>query len=236
MKRLTFSLVLLAPRFLFAQTVDIETAYVNKCLAENKWTQVVATDNARLWKQIRGEYPVIPYDTTTGEVVVEHVITFAGVTQAQAFKRVKEWAALHFGSLAAVTDYEDAESGKIILEGWVPVLYESTFDNLWGKNKSVPMTRSLYFSLVVTVKDGKAKVGYKNMKYHYTIGGYVLGNVYMPVEWVRMPLGQAFPITAGDPGTWKGSIDLIRRTMSEVNATAPSLEKYIRDVVKDYGF
>ena len=41
--------------------------------------------------------------------------------KGQAFKRVKEWAALRFGKLDDVLEYEDAESGKIIVEGWVPV-------------------------------------------------------------------------------------------------------------------
>lgn len=236
MKKIFFMVALCAPVWACGQTVELEEAYVNKCISEKTWTQIESTDRGKQWKALRAVYPKIPYDTATKMVTVEHIVTFPGVAQAQAFKRVKEWGALHFGSLDAVTDYEDAESGKIIMEGFVPVTYEATFENMWGTTKSVPTFKSLYFSLVVTVKDGKAKVRYENLKYHYTVGGYMAGSVYVPVEVVRLPFGVGFPITAGAPGTWKGAVELLNKTMSELNATAPSLEKYVREVTADYGF
>ena len=236
MKNVLFFLALWAPVVGWGQTVEMEEVYLNQCMADKKWDQPTGLEKVRLWKQLRDVYPVIPFDTATKDVLVEHIITFPGVMKGAAFKRVKEWGALHFGSLEAVTDYEDAESGKIILEGWVGITYESTFSNFWGTTKAVPTSRHLYFSLVVTVKDGKAKMRYENLKYHYTVGGYIVGNTYFPVELVRAPLGRMFPITAGESGTWKGSMDLLSKTMQELNATAPSLEQYVRDVAVDYGF
>lgn len=229
--------LVLAPWCGWGQTVELEEEYLNKCVREQKWTQAEATERVRLWRQMKVEYPVIPYDTSAKEVTVDRVITFPGVKREVAFRRVKEWAALTFGSLEEVTDYEDAASGKIILEGYVVVTYQASFDNLWGNLKSVPDSKRLYFSLVVTVKDDKAKVEYKNLKYWYTIGGYTIGNTYIPLEVVRMPFGLGFPVTAAaDKGTWKGALDLLRKTMVELNATAPSLEAYVRAVDEDYKF
>jgi len=236
MKKLLFVLAVCAPWMGWGQTVEMEEAYMNKCLSDKTWDQVHGAERVRLWRTLRDGYPIIPFDTATRSVTVEHIISFPGIDKVTAFKRVKEWGALHFGSLEAVTDYEDLESGKIILEGWVPVSYDATFENIWGNVKSVPSYRSLYFSLVVTVKAGKAKVRYENLKFHYSVGGYIVGGVYMPVELVRAPLGGLFPITSSDSSTWPGSVDLIRKTMRELNATAPSLETYVRSAEADYGF
>lgn len=221
----------------WGQTVELEEQYLNKCVKDQKWRAEEAIDRVRLWRQLKGDYPAIPYDTATGEVELVRVIEFPGVKKDVAFRRVKEWGALQFGSLAEVTDYEDMESGKIILEGFVPIVYMATVDNLWGTNKSVPASKDMYFSLVVTVKDGKAKVEYKNLKFRYTVGGYTIGSVYVPMEVVRMPFGNVFPITsADDKGSWKGAMDMVRKTMRELEGTAPSLEQYVRAVEEDYKF
>jgi hypothetical protein len=240
MKKVLFFFVLMGCQsvLMSGQTVALEEAYINECIRSQKWSQTESAERVRLWKQLRLDYPVLPYDTLMDRVVVEHVITFPGVMKDQAFKRVKEWSALHFGSLAAVTDYEDAGSGKIILEGWSSVWYSATFDNLWGKSKTQPAERQVLYSLVVTVKDGKAKVRYENIKYKYRIVGYMnSANQYVAAQDFTIALSGLFPVASvEDSATWKGSLDLLRKTMEVLNATAPSLEKYVRDSVGDNDF
>lgn len=237
MKKIFIALALCAPWVAaWGQTAAMEEKYLNEAVTSGKLTQAEATYRARLWKEIRGEYPVIPYDTAKKELVFDQVIAFPGVTKAVAFKRVKEWAALNFGKLDAVLEYEDAESGKIILEGWTAVLYEDSYENVWGKMKAFPNNRDLTFSMVITLKDGKAKVEYENLKYRYWIWGLVLNGVYHPRELVHVGLEFGFPLISGDPGTWKGTFNLLSRTIAELNATGPSIEKHIRAADDDYRF
>lgn len=220
----------------WGQTMAAEEKYLNEAVTSGRLTQTEATYRAKIWKEIRGEYPEIPYDTATKSLSVDQVISFPGVTKAQAFKRVKEWAALHFGKLDAVLEYEDVESGKIILEGYVPIVYEASYENVWGKMKTRPDSKSLTFSMVLTIKDGKAKVEYENLRYQYWIYGLAINGVYHPRERVDVDLKFGFPLISGDPGTWKGTFNLIRQTISELKATGPSIEKHIRDVANDCGF
>lgn len=219
------------------QSIAAERAILNTALKEGLLSAPEVTERVRALKDLEPIYPVLPMDTATGKVEVSTVITFPGVTKAQAFKRVKEWAALNFSDLESVIDYEDVEMGKIILEGGVQVWYSATMKNVWGAAKSMPEERWLLFSLVVTVKDGKAKVEYKNLQHRHTIPGYInAANQYVPKQEFLYPMSFLLPLAWSAPATWKGTIDLLNKSMSELNATAPSLEKYIREVVVDYGF
>lgn len=236
MKNVFFILMVCAPWVGWGQTVEIEEAYLNNMVKNAIVNQAEAMNIARAWKDVKSIYPVIPFDTATKEILVEKVIAFPGITKAQAFKRVKEWAALNFGKLDAVLEYEDLETGKIILEGFVHISYEITYEGFWGKIKSAPTGTDLKFSLVVTLKDGKAKVKYENLAYKSVIGGYMAGSTYVPRETVVSRIVMGFPLVAGPPSSWRGNFDLLNKTMRELNATAPSLEKYVRAVVDDYGF
>lgn len=235
---LLFLALVAAPVLGWGQTVAIEKSLLNKALKEGTLTSEEVTERARMLREIEKIYPVIPYDSATGRVAIpDVVISFPGVTKAQAFRRVKEWAALTFNDLESVVEYEDVESGKIILEGWTSVVYSSSFKNIWGKVKSAPDERRLLFSLIVTVKDGKAKVGYENLKYRHTIAGYInSANQYVPKQEFEYPVLVAFPLAFSEPGSWKGAIDLMNKTMDELKSTGPSLEKYVRAFVEDYGF
>lgn len=220
------------------QTVAMEKAMLNQALKDGSLTTQEVTDRVRMLRELEGVYPVIELDTATREILVpERVITFPGVTKDRAFKRVKEWGALKFGSLDAVTDYEDAETGKIILEGWVSVWHSASYKNIWGTVKTFPEERQVLFSLVITVKDGKAKMRWENLKYKHRIPGYFsTSNIYVPAQEFIYPVYTAFPLAMSDPGTWKGKIDLLNNTLLELNATYPSLEKYVRTVDDDYRF
>jgi hypothetical protein len=219
-----------------AQTVEIEAEILNRGISEKKWDPVETQERAKLWKQERGNYPKIPYDTVLKKVIFQHIIKFDGISKQQAFKRCKEWAAFEFNKLDAVTEYEDAESGKLILEGWVRIPFTQTYKNVWGNTKSAPSWSDLYFSLMVTLVDGKAKVSYHNLRFESYIPGYAIGNIYIPSEIVKSRFESLFPIVDHDFASWGGIFDLLRNSLADINATAPSLEKYINGLGGDYRF
>jgi len=235
MKQLMIVL-LFAPVLGWGQTVEIEAAYLNKQIADNKWTQEEALARGKMWTQIKGKYPLLDYDTVHEKLVIEDVIEFPGITKNQAFKRVKEWGALHFGKLDAVLEYEDLEYGKIILEGFQEVTHLTKLPGLWGRIKTEPTTSKLYFSLVVTIKEGKAKVQYENLEFRYWRYGYALGSVWVPGELERTGFGYYMPVTSRPPEHWVVTIDLLRNSVDVLKRTAPSLEKYIGGAVDDYRF
>ena len=219
-----------------AQTVEIEAEILNRGISEKKWDLAEMQERARIWKIERVNYPKIPYDTVLKKAVFQQYFKFDGITKVQAFKRCKEWAAFKFNKLDAVIEYEDIESGKLILEGYVEIPYIKTFKNMWGNLKSAPTAIELYFSLMITMVDGKAKVTYHNLRYRTFIPGFVSSNVYIPAEYYTFSFDSMFPMIEKDFLSWGGAFDLVRNSLAELNGTAPDLEKYVNEFKVDYKF
>jgi hypothetical protein len=215
-----------------AQTIQIETDY----LMDPAKNEASDQERGRVWRNTREMYPELPYDPLTGEFVFEQVISFPGVSKAQAFRRCKEWASFNFRQLDATIDYEDFESGKIIIDAYVNIRYLISYQNLWGNIKTTPRRTELEFTLVFTVVDDKAKVSYRNLRYRNLIESYFSGGVYVPSEVVYTYFEDLFPVVSGHHSKWVGSIDLIKNSVRSLNATAPSLERYVRAYAADYRF
>lgn len=232
----TLFLILCGSVMGWGQTVEIESAYINKGIAEKKWDPPQMAARGKMWQQLRHTYPVFPYDTVTKKLHVENIITFPGVKKEIAFRRIKEWAAINYGKLTSVLEYEHEASGKIIIEGYSEVNYTGTTMTYRGKLKPSPESIDLYYSLVLTIVEGKAKIEYKNLKYRSFISGFSMGTYYVPSEYVNMSFGYMFPIVANDPDSWNGYIDLLKNSLAVLNTTAPSIEAYVRDSENDYRF
>ena len=224
----------------FGQSPELEKELLNKAWKNGEITADDAKERVKMLKEIESDYPILPYDTISGVLNITRIISFPGVTQLQAFKRMREWAALNFGSIDAALNYEDDESGKLIFKGWTPVWYSATFKNIFGniKTAAFPEKRELHFSMVVTVKNARAKVEFKNLRYKHIIAGGIspITNQYVPTYEYEYPVTAAFPLAMTPVGTWKGTIDLIKNTMTALNTFAPSMEKHIRDLISDYDF
>lgn len=92
--------------------------------------------------------------------------------------------------------------------------------------------------MIVTVKNGKAKVEFENLRYKHTVPGFIspITNQYVPLQEYEYPATAAFPLAMTPVGNWKGTIDLIKNTMKSLNSFAPSMEKHIRELITDYEF
>jgi hypothetical protein len=219
-----------------AQTIQIETDYLMDPARNEASDPVLVQERGRVWRNTREMYPELPYDPLTGEFVFEQVISFPGVSKAQAFRRCKEWASFNFRQLKAVIDYEDFESGKLIIDGYVNIRYLVSYKNLWGYTKTAPRRMDLEFTLVFTVVDEKAKVTYHNLRYRNLIESYFIGGIYVPSEIVYIYFEELFPVVSAPLLEWAGTIDLIKNSVRSLNATAPSLERYVRAFAEDYRF
>jgi hypothetical protein len=218
------------------QTVDIENALINKWIAEKKWDAAGIQERAKVWKQERVNYPVVPFDSLSGKVVTSQVIQYSGVSKSQAFKRTMEWAALRFNKVASVVEYSDADAGKLVLEGYVPIHFMGSFKNIWGNVKTLPRSSDLHFSMVITLVEGKAKIEYHNLHFKTFVQGFIAGNVYVPSEIVRNNFEDMFPIIEQDFSMWSGTFDLVRKSLAELNATGPDLSRFLNATNLDYKF
>ena len=221
----------------WGQTIEIERAVLNAALKDGSLSSTEVQARVKALKDVEAIYPKMPYDSVGNDIVANQVITFPGVMKGQAFERAKEWAALHFGSLEAVTDYEYAEGGKLIFEGWTPMVYTATYQNIWGNIKEKSATARLIYSLVLTIKDGKAKVQYKNVKYRVSIPSYIgTTGLYVPAQEFTTAVGFAFPMAKSDPGTWRGTINFFNAVMASMNGTITSIETFLRATSEDNKF
>lgn len=238
MKNVILIVALCAPVCgVWGQTVEKEREILNAALKNGTLTPNEVQARVKALKEIESIYPKMPYDTAGNDIVANQVISFPGVGKAQAFERAKEWASINFGSLAAVTDYEYAEGGKLNFEGWTRIVYTSTYKNIWGNIKETNATSSLLFSLLLTIKDGKAKVQYKNVRYRVTVPAYVSSSgLVVPAQEFIVPVSMAFPVAMSDPSTWRGTISFFNAVMSEMNATVQSVEAFLRATPEDSRF
>ena len=218
-----------------AQSVEIENAILNRAIQQKEWLQEEIVAKGKEWAALRKEYPSIPYDSLSKTFYFQRLINFSGVSKPLAFKRAKEWGALNFGRLQSVTDYENAEDGVLIFEGYAEIDYTSTYSGLFGRANRETQT-DLYFSIIIRIKDERATVKFENLRFKYRVGGTVIGSVYYPVEYYDLPFGYMFPIVKQNLSKWAGSINLLNASKSAILHTIESIEKYMQQTDKDNKF
>ena len=236
MKYLFLLLLVLYSLLMDAQTVELETQYLMSPANNADYDPQLVQERGRVWRYTREQYPALPYDSLTGSLLFEKVIEFPGITKAQAYRRCKEWVSFSFRHLDRAIDYEDFESGKIIIDGYVNIKYLTSYMNLWGNIKTIPQRTELEFTLVITVVDNKAKVTYRDLRFRNLIQSYINSGVYIPSEVVYTYFEDLFPVVANHHAKWDGIISLIRNAVGSLNATAPSLERYVQQYWDDYRF
>ena len=74
-------------------------------------------------------YPEIPYDTASKSFKYEFVVHFDDINKEIIYNRVLEYASINFDYLANITDYQDYNSGKIILKVKIPTQWKSAYPN-----------------------------------------------------------------------------------------------------------
>lgn len=233
-KQISIVLLLVLPCMAMGQSIEAELNYLSEAQRRGDLTPQQLTERASKIRKMKDEYPVMQWDSLERRVVLDKVITFPGVGKQQAWKRMKEWAALNFNKLDAVVEYEDYESGKLIIEGYVEILHLAAYKTIWGKR--IPETSDLHFSMIVTVKDERAKVQFRNLRFKYYVPGYVSGSTYVSPEIYEKSLGYMLPMTSNEPEVWDIYFSLLRNSLQDLNERAPSIERYVRSVSEDYRF
>jgi hypothetical protein len=222
----------------FAQTMEAEMAQLSKLLSTGK---VTGQQAGEIKKSIEGffkdgSYPKLPYDTTTKEVVFDYVMECPGVPKATIYKRIKEWCAIAYGDFETVLRYEDFETGKIVVKGYVNIPYHFTFTGMFGGEHSLPMTAKCNHGVVFTVKDNKFKFSIQQLDFNVTFDGYTAGSIYVPSRTVEYPFSGIFPLVNVAPESRKDMLELVRNTLAEFDESRASVWKYVKGVDGDYRF
>lgn len=221
------------------QTEEIEDAYLFELANTGQITNVMFSNYAKQWKDLlieMGGYPKLPYNEDTKTISFDRVIEYPILDKSTIYKRILEWGAICFGSLSEVLHYDDFESGKLIIKGTFELDYEVDYKNIWGFEREKIRSINCDETIIFTVKDNKIKVELTNLDYWTVVGGIELPGSYIPESIVHFSIRDFYPVTKGEPISWKGKINLLIATKENINLLIASLDSYIRNAILDYNF
>ncbi len=235
-----FTLLLLAFSLsVSAQTQAIEEAYINNQIHNHEIPVAEAAEKAKEYKRILkelGGYPQLPFDSTTNDFKFEYILDVPGVSKSILLKRIKEWCAINYVELAAVAKYEDAESGKFILKGYVRLPFKRTYEWLFGKSTQSFSDFKAYHTISFTVKDGRVKYRIESLTYKWYVPGRMIGNNYTPAIESEYSLRSLFPLIAGDINNLANQFELIHNTVKAFDSSRGDLLRYLQNWQEDYKF
>lgn len=235
MKKAVITLVvMLCVLVMAAQTEKIEKKILSERIAQGKIPTDKATEVRDKWYKLMGEfggYPNLPYNEEKGIVEFEHIKEFPGMDKKTIYNRVLEWSAINFGSLGAVLNYENFETGKIILKGFTYIHIKEDMKGFFMTSEKIRSIR-VKVTYVFTVKEGKLKIYYTGIEYevpYYAVASNTL-------SYSDESISAYYPIVESEEINWKGRLSLLKETNIELTATSLRLCNYILDSAKDNGF
>lgn len=184
-----------------------------------------------------GGFPQLPYDTITKTFSFQYVCQVPGMTKKQIMSRLKEFAALSYGKLDGVNEYEDIEAGKFITEGWFRVLFDNTRAGLFGGTVYFESQADCYHSFVFTIKDGSFKMEVKNLVYRFKFGGYnFYTGAFTAIYYDEKYLESMFPLVPQPEKNWAGIVNLIKQTELSLNRLSEAFGGHVKAYEADYKF
>jgi len=222
----------------YGQSLAHEYALLNEKLkSEDYSVEKVRDMNARLKEMEKaGTYPVLQYDTASSDITYRYVMDFPGIPKSILYKRVKEWCALKYGDFETVLRYEDFETGKVIVKGYVEIPYEFTWAEMFGGAMMSANKTKCTHALVATVKDFKLKIELREVAYDIEYGGYMFGSTYYPKVSYTKSIQSFIPLVNVKLRDWKTTLTLLKNTDIQFRYMKNSLEKYLLDYLNDYKF
>lgn len=239
MKHALFFTLMLLSIAAQSQTLAMEYALLNQKLKSGDYdVERVRDMNAEL-KDIEksGKYPLLDYDTVSHEITYRYIIECPGVPKTIVYKRIKEWCALKYGDFETVLRYEDFETGKIIVKGYVDLPYEYNWVGLFGEIQTNTEKTKCTHALVATVKDYRVKIEIKELYYEFVYGGYFIGSTYYPKVSSQKSISMFLPLVNNKKvRDWKMSLSLLSNTELQFDYCKESIHKYLMDYLVDYKF
>jgi hypothetical protein len=184
-----------------------------------------------------GTYPVLEYDSASSDITYKYVLDCPGISKSILYKRIKEWCALKYGDFETVLRYEDFETGKIIVKGYVNLPYDYGWLEWFGQGLTNTQKTKCTHALVATVKDFKIKFEIRELAYDFEYGGYMIGTTYYAKTGYKLSISSFLPLVNNARiKDWKTALSLLKNTESEFRLTKESLHRYLMDYLVDYKF
>lgn len=239
MKQLLLLLFAALAATAIAQTPALEQAYLTKEMEDGRMTSVDVNLKMNEYRKVLnavGGYPQLPIDSASKDVKFEYILDAPGISKTVLMKRIKEWCAINYVDLAAVSQYEDVESGKFILKGYVLLPYRRTYDWLFGSKTQTFSDFRAAHTVAFTVKDGKVKYRVERLVYQWRTPGATVGSTYLAGADNEVSLRSVFPLIAGDMKNLRNQVELILSTKTAFEDMRSDLLKYMQAWQEDYKF
>ena len=226
-----FFISILTINYSFSQTAQIEKDYIQDLYETGQITLEEFRAIGKLWGEMMediGFYPELPYYESLGIIKFEYVQNYTADKEI-IFTRIKEWAALTFGSSRDVLHHEDLNTGKIILKGYFNIPYKKDV-KIWFKENETLDNSKCSHTYIFTIKDNRLKIQITGLDYeidYWTSYG---------TRTLRKSVHSLYPITADNSMQWKSKITLLKNTNTEINGLVNHLDNYISSYKSDYDF
>lgn len=207
-----------------AQTLKIEFDSIESAFKQGKVLQVDAIKKRAFLEK---NYPALPFDTLIQDFSFSWTVDLPGVPKNVIFKRVKERCAAIYGDIDAVLRYEDMETGKIIVKGYVPIHYKQSYQGLW-KIRELPGKADCYHTIVFTIKDGKMKYEILSLTYK---GRIAVTNGTYEYDFKSM-----FPVGMKSEIEIRNTLELASDTLRAFDLIKRHFQAYILAWKSDYEF
>jgi hypothetical protein len=178
----------------------------------------------------------LPIDSS-GELSYSKVLELKGLNKKSIYNRIMEFGAINFGSLNAVLQYSDFESGKIIMKGYTDLIHKVDEYFLFSGIEETLRSTKCFFTLIYTIKDNKVKINVRDILFKYDLNEKISGSYYVPAKTIEIPFKSIFPITNRDKSIeWKSNLDMLKQANVTINLMISKTNHYINNIEVDYGF
>ncbi len=241
MKNVLILLMVFFTHLTIAQTLELENEHLQKVLASKDWSEKKKKNLSQRWGNFLQEYTYseLPYNELVGDVQYVRVDTFDGVSKKQIFSRVKEWAAINYGSIDTLLVYEDYEVGRMIFKGTGEVRINDISYGFWGSSGNRAKPLKCNYTITYMVKDNKLKTKYTDFNYQREGALFMAGTELNPIP-VRdidtYTMRSLCPILLQDKYTWASITTVFGRTTKEMERVQKSLDYYISTTAKEMDF
>lgn len=240
MKIKIFTLILLIqPVLIFSQTEEIEKENFSKLVIESgNFSPEELMQYGKEWNKLieqNGGYPELPYDSASNDLIYKITTGFGELNTEIIFNRIIEWASIVVENPENMIDYQNRETGKIILKGSVDIDYAYDKTNFWGIDKEKKKYTKCAVTIICTVSNNKLKMEIRDLRYIY-LESYVGSYGIRHSEFFAKPINMLFPITDFPVSEWSEYLELLTTTNNRIKSLQTDLIQYINDYFNDYDF
>lgn len=238
MKHLIIIALLLTQAIIFAQTPTMERQALNEAFKAGKLNQTEVQARKKILDGLvaDGFFQSLPMDTNTMQFQLNTIMVFPGMSKHDIFLRIKEWCAISFGNINEVMHYSNEETGKIIVKGFSPLSYKTTYTGWFGIQYNVFSAFHFRYTIMFTIKDGKVKMEYLSPAVEVLFNPQTQTVTTVQNQPQTINFAAFFPIILTEQGGINGRANMLKDIFEEMKNSREGLNRYVSALKSDYGF